>query len=113
MFKATLVHVTSEKEVTLAYQKLLTTPSGMGAAHNSAAYRLHNPVTNENNESWQDDGDYGVGRHLINLMTRRNLTNRMVIVTRMYNWTRRGYKQFHAIEKALDVALQNDRGLQR
>ena len=106
VFTAIIASTTAEDEVHTASRKLVSMPGVFGAAHNVAAFRLRNPKTAATQESWQDDGDYGVGRHLIRLLTRRNLTNLTVFVTRQYGSAHLRYKRWAAIERALDSALQ-------
>jgi len=106
-FQAAVTEVRSKEQARRAYRKLLTIPACMGAAHNISACVIGGEqepslVSRE----WQDDGEWGAGRFLSNLLERRHLTNLMVVITRRFDKPLHiGSKRFDAYEEAAKSAL--------
>ncbi len=106
-FQATAAEVKSKAEARAAYQKLLTIPLCMGAAHNVAACAISEGECGQVSREWQDDGEHGAGRFLSNWLKRRNDVNTIVIVTRKVDQPLHlGRKRFEAYEEAATMALE-------
>ena len=83
-------------------------PHKANATHNMAAYRLQaTPTPSDIQESYQDDGEIGGGRHLRYLLQRRNAVNVVAFVTRLYQGTRLGAKRWELMEQALCSAFDD------
>lgn len=106
-FQATVAEVSSKAEARQAYQKLLTIPLCMGAAHNVAACAFSEGESGPVSREWQDDSEHGAGRFLSNWLKRRNLENIILIVTRKVDQPLHlGQKRFEAYEEAATLAME-------
>lgn len=109
-FTAIVAEVQNVKEANTVYRSaILEYPRLQCATHNIACCRIkqnpHSP--SDLLEAWQDDGEHGAGRHLRYLLQRRNLTNIMVIVSRIYGGVHLGSRRFQAMETALNNAIDS------
>lgn len=79
-FQASRVSVTNRDDVIPAIQAIGTDLRVSRASHNVYAYRLQQgtqgPV-----EHFEDDGDFGAGTKLLQLLRAKNITNKLVCVT--------------------------------
>ena len=103
---ATVGEVKSISDVRMAYRKLLCDPVLAGATHNVSVYRLanpHNPADVQS--SYHSDGEHGAGAHISYLLHRRNKTNVIVFITRIYGGVHLGPKRFQLFEQAMDSVL--------
>ena len=97
------MQITDKEQVTPVLHKLFTNHNVAKATHNIYAYRLK--CGNGTIENSCDDGEFGAGRKLLNLMRDKNITNTMVIVTRWYGGIHMGPKRFHCILTSASDAL--------
>ena len=106
-FQAVVTEVHSKEQARKAYRKLLAIPHCMGAAHNISACVIGGQQeASLVSREWQDDGEWGAGRFLTNLLERRQVTNIMVIITRRFDRPLHlGSKRFDAYEEAANSAL--------
>ena len=68
------------------------------ATHNIYAYRIKTATRTIENSC--DDGEYGAGKRVLELMRELNITNQMVIVTRWYGGQHMGPRRFNCILNA-------------
>ena len=76
------------------------------ATHNTYAYRLQSGghVT----EHYEDDGDYGAGRHLLNLLKEKDITNRIVCVSSWSGGTYLGRARYEHLVDSARLVLETD-----
>ena len=73
------------------------------ATHNIYAYRL--ATSNGILEHYEDDGEFGAGHHVLQLLKAQNIENRLVCVSRWYGGTHLGPSRFELIKKAAEQVL--------
>ena len=76
------------------------------ATHITYAYRLQSG--NQVTEHYEDDGDHGAGRHLLNLLKEKGITNRLVCVSTWSGGMRHGRARFVHILEAAERVLKTD-----
>jgi hypothetical protein len=111
-FQGAQVRVTSPDEVIPAMYAVYGDPDGdqrcARATHNIYAYRFTSSSGNIT-EYYHDDGEFGAGRRLLDIMKQRNVTDSLVCVTRWYGGTNLGPARFDYILEAaktvMDLAL--------
>ena len=74
-----------------------------GASHNSYAYRLKAPTGVI--EHYDDDGEFGAGRRILETLRRDDIDNTLVCVTRWLGETHIGPARFDYIVNAAKLAL--------
>ena len=82
---------------------LFTNHAVAKATHNMYAYRIKNKDIIV--ENCCDDGEFGAGKRLLNLMRQQNCTNKMIMVTRWYGGRHIGPKRFECILRAASDAI--------
>ena len=102
-FQCHHVAVNTQDDIVPALHVLYADSRIARATHNIYAYRLQNG--NSITEHYEDDGEWGAGRVLLNLLKDNNITNRLVCVTRWYGGTHLGKTRFRYIEEAGRDAL--------
>lgn len=106
-FRATIADAKSVSDVRKAYIKLFCDPAFAGATHNVAVYRIADPNNPDAiSSSFYSDGEHGAGRHVNYLLQRRNMSNIVVFISRLYGGVHLGYKRFQIMEKVLDAAIE-------
>lgn len=104
-FAACVAKVRNADEARRAYTALLMNPDKAVACHNIGAYRLFNPATATTSERYCDDGEHGAGKVLTTFLTKKNLTNVAVFVSRGSDGTHLGKRRFQLLEEAVESAL--------
>jgi hypothetical protein len=74
------------------------------ATHNIYAYRIRS-ADGTLTEHYNDDSEFGAGRRLLELMTKSNVENQMVCVTRWYGGTHLGPARFQHILEAANTVI--------
>lgn len=74
------------------------------ATHIMCAYRLPG-VDFTQSQGFLDNGEYGAGRTLLNLLHKNRITNKVILVTRHYGGKHIGVQRFQLIEKVAQSAL--------
>ncbi len=64
-------------------------PKCAAASHLISAHRL-----NDENHSWDDDGDFGLGRFIYKTMCEQNISNRVFFLSRDYGGIHLGQRRF-------------------
>ena len=74
------------------------------ASHNMYAYRItHQGKTTENSS---DDGEFGAGKKLLDLLRSNDVKNQLVVVTRWYGGQQMGPKRFQCILEAASEVIK-------
>ena len=74
-----------------------------GAKHNTYAYRIKSPDGYV--EHYEDNGEYGAGSMLLDLLKDENVDNKLVCVTRWYGGTHLGRARFDHIINTAKASL--------
>lgn len=96
--------VRSPEDMRQVYRKLRIKYAD--ATHISSAYRLHPPNGPFNQEA-TDDGEYGMGRALLKILTDSEVTNGAVFLVRYYGGEHIGGTRFQIAAELAKIALQN------
>ncbi len=94
------VQVVHQDDIVPALHALYRDERVARAQHNIYAYRLEN-----GHEHCEDDGEWGAGRVLLNLLREHKITNKMVCVTRWYGGRHLGKARFDHIKEAARLTL--------
>ncbi len=81
--------VSSPSDVRNAYLKVSSLPKCAAATHLISAHRLK-----DENHSWHDDGDFGLGRFIYKLMCDQNISNRAFFLSREFGGVHIGQRRF-------------------
>jgi hypothetical protein len=99
-FRGHNVNVAHQDDIIPALHVLYSDERVARAQHNVYAYRLENGT-----EHCEDDGEWGGGRVLLQLLREHNITNRLVCVTRWYGGKHLGRARFDYIREAGSMSL--------
>ena len=97
------VPVSDQDKIVPAIQSVYSDTRCARATHNMYAYRIRHGGTVT--EHYEDDGEYGGGRVLLNLLRDHDVDNAFVCVTRWYGGTHLGKARFDYIAEAAKEAL--------
>ena len=103
-FQAHLIDITNKDNVIPTMHRLYANHNVAKATHNIYAYRIadkHDIIENS-----CDDGEYGAGRKLLQLMQDKNIRNRMIVVTRWYGGKRMGGRRYQCILEAAEAVVK-------
>ena len=106
-FQAAAARVKSIQEARKAGTVFRLEPGRLAAAHNISVLRLFSTTTSKTQEWWDDDGEYGAGNRIRNLLHRKNLTNIIVFLSRGTEGIHLGAKRHIHMEEAVKSALEN------
>lgn len=95
--------INSVEDVRIAYRKLRMRYAD--ASHISSAYRL-DPTNGPYNQEGLDDGEFGAGRAMIQLMQEKQVLNAAVFMVRFYGGKKIGAQRFDVIKHLATIALQ-------
>ena len=77
-----------------------------GATHVSVAYRIAG-LDKAYDEDYFDDGEHSMGRRLLDLLFKKDVANKILLVVRFYGGTHIGNKQFEIAMAQAQLALDN------
>ena len=103
-FQGAKVDVTSPDDITPALHALYANHTTAKATHNIFSYRIKS--ANGIREYYEDDGEYGAGRRLMELMRQNDITNTLLCVTRWYGDKHMGPVRFKLILDCANEVLQ-------
>ena len=104
-FQGSMVIIDTPDEVVPALHAIYSDISSARATHNIYAYRIQ--TDNGFVERYSDDGEYGAGRRLLDLLVKSDVTNHLVCVSRWYGGQHLGPARFdYIMEAAKDVISQ-------
>jgi hypothetical protein len=98
-FQGARVEVSTPDDVIPALQAIYTDVRSARATHNIYAYRItsgNHTVT----EHYEDDGEYGAGHRLLQLLQKQNVSNQLICVSRWYGGKHLGSARFNYVEEA-------------
>ena len=98
------VPVTNQDNVIPALHSIYSDTRCARASHNIYAYRIKHG--DSFTEHYDDDGEYGAGQHLLNLLRDCNAENALVCVLRWYGGVHLGKARFQYITDAGREALR-------
>jgi hypothetical protein len=101
-FQGASVTALNQDDIIPALHALYADSRVARATHNIYAYRLSGEKTLAR-EHYDDDGEYGAGQRLLDLLKQHDITDTLVCVSRWYGGKNLGPKRF---EKILDCAKQ-------
>ena len=99
-FRGHHVPVTSQDDIIPALHAIYSDDRVASASHNIYAYRLQNGM-----EHCEDDGEWGAGRILLQLLKDNGITDQLVCVTRWYGGQNLGRARFDHIKEAAKDTL--------
>ena len=88
-----------------AIQPLCQDQRVAGSTHIMYAYRVGND--NYNISNWEDDGEFGAGRVVMNVLDERQCYNHLVVVTRWYGGQYLGPSRFDHMKKMAHQAISS------
>ena len=94
--------VSKPEQARLAYLKVNSIPHVAAATHLISAYRFEN-----GNHSWEDDGDFGLGRYLYKLLDESDVKNRIVFLSRDFGGTHMGQRRFDIVKELFREVMIN------
>ena len=97
-FQGHATKLTDTDQVIPFLHQLFSNHSVAKATHNIYAYRIKSQSHNVENSC--DDGEFGAGKRLLNLMREKNIINQCLIVTRWYGGKHMGPRRFDCILKS-------------
>ncbi len=89
-------NVTNPSEVRSAYLKVSAIPSCAAATHLISAHRLA-----DDNHSWNDDGDFGLGRFMYKTMCDQSITNKVFFLSRDFGGVHIGQRRFDIAQQLI------------
>lgn len=95
-FQAHCIEISKTDEVPVVMANLMQNKALANATHNMFAYRIRSGLYSR--EGIHDDGEHGGARKIMEVLTKNDIVNQMVIVTRWYGGAHIGRKRFEAIE---------------
>ena len=95
--------IQSQDDIVPVLHALYKDPRVARAKHNIYAYRLQ--VGNNVLEHYEDDGEYGAGRRVLQLLRDNNITGKIVCVSRWYGGVNLGEARFGHIKEAARKTL--------
>ena len=102
-FQGAYVEIASTDDIIPSLQAINSDHRCARATHNIYAYRISKP--DGFMEHYEDDGEYGAGRKLLDLLISNNINNIMVCVSRWYGGTHIGQVRFEHIMNAAKTVL--------
>ena len=102
-FQGHIVPIKSSDEVIPAIQSLGKDQRVAGSTHIMYAYRIGDERYNISN--WDDDGEFGAGRVIMNALDSKQFYNHLVVVTRWYGGQHLGPSRFDHIKKMAHDAM--------
>ena len=103
-FQASRVEIDDPSDVTPALQAVYADPQVAGATHNIYAYRIRSGE--KLHEHFEDDGEFGAGRRLMDLLRENDAENILVCVTRWYGGRHIGPARFQMVIDNAKSVLQ-------
>ena len=103
-FRGHNVALTDQDDIVPALHAIYADTRVARATHNIYAYRIQSDSGAI--EHYEDDGEWGAGRLLLQLLKDHNITNKLVCVTRWYGGTHLGNARFDHIREAALATLQ-------
>ena len=104
-FQGHIVPIQNTDDVIPAIQSLCQDQRVAGSTHIMYAYRVGNDRYNLSN--WEDDGEFGAGRVILNAFDDRQCYNHLVVVTRWYGGQHLGPSRFDHIKKMAHQAISS------
>ena len=108
-FQGHIVHITSKDEVVPAIKALCADTRVAGASHVMYAYRVGTERYSIHN--WEDDGEWGGARWIMEAISNKNVYNRLVCVTRWYGGKHMGRARFETIKDMAITAIEDHGGV--
>ncbi len=93
-FTARTTNVNTLQDVRIAYKALLLNPSCLASTHNIAGYVLPN-----GSNGYADDGDYGIGRAIVETMIDEKAMGKAVFITRQFGGQLLGIDRFRVAKR--------------
>ena len=103
-FQAHSVKITSPDEVVPAIKALCADTTIAGATHLMYAYRVG--TENRCIHNFEDDGEWGGARHIMDAIQKKNVYNHLICITRWYGGQHIGPVRFDIIKDLADQAIQ-------
>lgn len=108
-FQGHVVHISSKDDVVPAIKALCADTRVAGATHVMYAYRVGTERYSIHN--WEDDGEWGGARWIMEAISSRNVYNRLICVTRWYGGKHMGRARFETIKEMAITAIEEHGGL--
>ena len=103
-FQGSRASVSNREDLVPALHAIFRDTRVARASHNIYAYRLEADTGLV--EYYDDDGDNGAGRRLLDMLQRKNITNTLLCVSRWHGGTNLGPLRFSHINEAAECVLQ-------
>ena len=105
-FQGSNVPIATPDDVIPALHAIYADTRVARATHNVYAYRIRPPGSTRTVEHFDDDGEYGAGRRLLELMQTNDITNTLVCVSRWYGGKHLGSIRFDKIVSSAKTILE-------
>ena len=102
-FQASGIRIQSRDDVLPGLHAIYADTRVARATHNIYAYRIVTPGSKI--EHYEDDGEFGAGRRIMNLLIDNNINNTLVCVTRWYGGKHLGPARFDKITQCAKTVL--------
>ena len=110
IFNSYSAPVNNTSSVQLIYKKIQN--DNLMATHIIGAYRIFGQ-DHIRLQNYCDDGEYGGGRRILNIMKEENIYGKLIIIVRYKNGGNIGSKRFEAIQEITKKIISADKGLDR
>ena len=104
-FQGHIIAITSKDEVLPGIKALCGDSRVAGATHIMYAYRVGNEAYSISN--WEDDGEWGGARCIMDVIKKKNAYNKLICVTRWYGGKHLGKARFDLITQMAEASLDN------
>ena len=95
--------VRNPEDARITYLKVRSMPQCATTTHLISAYLFANGC-----HSWEDDGDFGLGRYLLKIMENKGLTNRIIFLSREFGGVHLGQRRFDIVRELVDEVLTKE-----
>ena len=103
-FQGHAIPITCQDDIIPALRAVQADPRIARAEHNIYAYRLG--VKDNLLEHYDDDREWGAGKHILSVLRGQNISNTMAVVARWFGGVHLGAKRFELVKEAASQALQ-------
>ena len=103
-FQGHAIPISGQDDIIPALRAVQADPRIARAEHNIYAYRFggKDGVL----EHYDDDREWGAGKHILSVLREKNISNTMVVVTRWFGGVHMGAKRFELVKEAASQALE-------
>lgn len=115
IFRSYIACVSNTEEIESFLSQLQSNKKIANATHNMYAYRIQMKESSVlmMNEYFNDDGEHGGGRVILEILQKRNICNRIILVSRWFGGILLHSNRFKDIKKCTQLILDEEQNVQR